>query len=127
MTYWQLYAAYHEWQARTDALLAARRTYEIVRARHEARMAGAEADKEAQARYQCLVYEELVGEALNGSDRLPGVFESERRLRKLIGLTPTDGRLMRPNDEPPQAPCTMNGVVWLPPPFKIAQNYGSKR
>ncbi len=104
VTYWQLYAAYHEWQARTDALLAARRTYEIVRARHEARMAGAEADKEAQARYQCLVYEELVGEALNGSDRLPGVFESERRLRKLIGLTPTDGRLMRPNDEPPQAP-----------------------
>ncbi|TWT49466.1 Outer membrane efflux protein [Rubripirellula amarantea] len=41
----------------------------------------------------------LAGSNLPGSDRA-GVYGNERRLREMIGIAPTDGRLIRPIDEP---------------------------
>ncbi|MEM6366353.1 MAG: TolC family protein, partial [Planctomycetota bacterium] len=41
----------------------------------------------------------IAGSNVLGSDRF-GVYGNERRLRELLGISPTDGRLIRPIDEP---------------------------
>jgi hypothetical protein len=77
---------------------------------------GGEADKEAQAREQFFRFQQDVQNAMSGEpyeqtrnwNGLPsgafrttgGVLLAERRLRLLMGLPPSDGRLMRPKDEP---------------------------
>lgn len=41
----------------------------------------------------------IAGSNLPGADR-QGVYGAERRMRELLGISPTDGRLIRPIDEP---------------------------
>ena len=58
---------------------------------------GGEADKEAQAREQYFNFRGQVEQALTDLYRI------ENRLRYLMGLAATDGRLIRPKDEPTTA------------------------
>ncbi len=97
--YWQLYRAYHDFDAKQSTRVAAEDTWKAIQAKYERGLIGGEADKEAQARAQYYLYQDLSIEALNGSDGAVGVYEAERRLRLLMGLGVNDGNLLRPVDE----------------------------
>ncbi|MEM9367778.1 MAG: TolC family protein [Planctomycetota bacterium] len=49
--------------------------------------------------FRSLLEAALAGSNVQGNERF-GVYGSERRLRELLGISPTDGRLIRPIDEP---------------------------
>jgi hypothetical protein len=59
--------------------------------------AGGEAEKEAQARQQYFLFRASVEQALNS------LYHTETSLRFMMGLAATDGRLIRPCDEPTTA------------------------
>ncbi len=114
--YWDLYYGYRVLDARVEARDAALDTWRKVRALYEEGRQGGEADKEAQAREQYFRFQQEVLNALSGEayestrnwNGLPsgafrttqGVLLAERRLRLLMGLSASDGRLLRPSDEP---------------------------
>lgn len=95
--YWELHFQYRN----LDALLAGREsalaTYQRVHALWETGSQGGEAEKEAQAREQYFLFR---GQVENAQSTL---FATESRLRYLMGLAATDGRLIRPSDEPTTA------------------------
>jgi outer membrane protein TolC len=118
--YWELYFAYRD----LDAKLAARRqAYDTWRQIHVLFSQGPggqlEASAEAQAREQLYRLEGEAQDALVGRQREKtntnvfrgggGVYYSERQLRSIIGLPPTDGQLLRPADEPTM---TRNVFSW---------------
>ena len=118
--YWDLYFSYRDLDAKIAARDAALDTWRRIHALYEAGRRGGEAEKEAQAREQFFRFQEEVQNALsgrlingtqtgNGSDGGTfrgngGVHVAERRLRRLMGLPPSDGRLLRPLAEPITAP-----------------------
>lgn len=118
--YWDLYFAYRDLDAKVKARDAALDTWRKIHALYKSGRRGGEAEKEAQAREQYYRFQEEVQNALmgrlidgtrTGSGRSGGAFRAaggvqanERRLRQLIGLPPADGRLIRPLDEPINAP-----------------------
>lgn len=114
--YWDLYYGYRVLDARVQARNAALDTWRKIYALNQSGRRGGEAEKEAQAREQFFRFQEEVQNAQSGEpyessrnwNGLPsgafrttgGVLMNERRLRLLIGLPPSDGRLLRPIDEP---------------------------
>lgn len=118
--YWDLYFAYRDLDAKIAARDASLDTWRRVHALYEAGRRGGEAEKEAQAREQFFRFQEEVQNALsgrlidgtrtgNGSNGGTfrgngGVHVAERRLRMIVGMPPSDGRLLRPDDEPLTAP-----------------------
>jgi outer membrane protein TolC len=117
--YWDLYYGYRVLDSRVKARDASLETWRKIYALHEVDRRGGEAEKEAQARAQYFAFQQDVQNALSGEpynqsrnwNGLPsgafqttsGVLLAERRLRLLIGLPPSDGRLIRPADEPTAA------------------------
>ena len=118
--YWDLYFAYRDLDAQIAARDAALDTWRRVRALYDAGRRGGEAEKEAQAREQFYRFEEEVQNSLGGrlfdgtrtnNGSMGGTFRgtggvlvTERRLRRLLNLPASDGRLLRPVDEPVLAP-----------------------
>lgn len=118
--YWDLYYSYRDLDAKIAARDAALDTWRRIHALYQAGRRGGEAEKEAQAREQFFRFQEEVQNALSG--RLidgtrtgngsgggtfrgnGGVHVTERRLRRIMGLPPSDGRLLRPSAEPITAP-----------------------
>ncbi len=114
--YWDLYYGYRVLDARVKARDAALDTWRKIHALYEVNRRGGEAEKEAQARSQYFAFQQDVQNALSGEpyeesrnwNGLPsgafrttgGVLLAERRLRLLMGLPPSDGKLLRPKDEP---------------------------
>lgn len=114
--YWDLYYAYRDLDARIGARNRALDTWRRIAALNRTNSLGGEAEKEAQAREQYFRFEEEVQEALtgrlvdgtrtlNGSSGGTfrgslGVHVAERRLRLILGLPISDGRWIRPADEP---------------------------
>lgn len=114
--YWDLYFAYRDLDAKIAARNSALETWRQVNARFAVGRRGGEAEKEAQAReqffrFQAEVENALCGQLLDGTRTnngssggtmrgTGGVHLSERRLRLMIGLPASDGRLIRPADEP---------------------------
>jgi outer membrane protein TolC len=114
--YWDLYFGYRVLDARVKARNASLDTWRKIHALFESNRRGGEAEKEAQAREQYFRFQEDVQNALSGEpfsstrnwNGLPGgafsttggVLTAERRLRLLIGLPPSDCKLLRPTDEP---------------------------
>ena len=114
--YWDLYFGYRVLDARIQARDAALETWRRIYALYEVDRRGGEAEKEAQAREQYFRFQQDVQNAMSGEpyeqtrnwNGLPsgafrttgGVLMAERRLRLLMGLPPSDGRLLRPTDEP---------------------------
>lgn len=94
IAYWELYFAYRNLDAITAGRDSALSTWRRIKALADVGARGGEADKEAQAREQYFLFRSQVEIALT---RLYAV---ESRLRYIMGLAATDGRLIRPADEP---------------------------
>lgn len=112
--YWELYFAYRDLDSKIAARDRALETWRIVNS-----LGGREsADKEAHAREQYYRLEEDVQNALAGRQQerirvttirgTTGVYEAERRLRLLVGVPMSDGRLIRPSEEPTMAKVVFN-------------------
>ncbi len=95
--YWELYFAYRNLEARKAGRDSALEAWRKVHALYVEQSRGGEADKEAQAREQYFFFRSDVENALTD------VYRSENRLRYMMGLSASDGRLIRPSDEPTTA------------------------
>ncbi|HMP77827.1 MAG TPA: TolC family protein [Pirellulaceae bacterium] len=108
-SYWELYFAYRDLNAKMAARDAARETWENRRLRLDAEVG--RPDEEAQARQQYYSFEAQVQNALVGTAGLPGVLSAERNLRRLLGLPVSDGAVIRPVSSPAAAPIVFDWDV----------------
>ncbi|MEZ6060858.1 MAG: TolC family protein [Planctomycetaceae bacterium] len=114
--YWDLYFAYRDLDARTRAMNRALDAWKRLEANKDeesgARIALA---REQYYRFKAEVDESISGRNLQGTQTrngstggtlrgTEGVQVAERRLRLLTGMAVADGRMLRPIDEPEQAP-----------------------
>ncbi|HWC91369.1 MAG TPA: TolC family protein, partial [Pirellulales bacterium] len=95
--YWELYFCYRYLEAQKTARASTLQTWRKIHALYLAGARGGEAEKEAQARAQYFQYRANVQLALNS------LFAAENQLRYMLGLSVSDGRLIRPADEPTTA------------------------
>lgn len=103
--YWDLYLAYRAVSTATTARDFAQLTAEISEFKEQFGEDSLQAVSQARAQYfnfQRRLVGALNGSNLPGEDRF-GVYGRERALRELLGITITDGRLIRPTHEPTQA------------------------
>ncbi len=98
--YWELYFAYRALDAQVKGRENALRTWQRVNELQKVSARGGEADAEAQARSQFYLFESQVNEALAGNT---GLYAAEQNLRYVLGLAPSDGKLIKPSDTPIQA------------------------
>ncbi|MBU6277282.1 MAG: TolC family protein, partial [Planctomycetes bacterium] len=96
-SYWELYFAYRNLEARKAGRDSALEAWRRVHALYVEQSRGGEADKEAQAREQYFFFRSDVESALTD------VYRCENRLRYMMGISASDGRLIRPADEPTTA------------------------
>lgn len=92
--YWRLSLDYRTLDARVTGRNSALQTWRKIKALADNGAVGGEAAKEAQAREQYFQFRAQVESALSD------VYTSESRLRYMLGIAPTDGRLIRPIDAP---------------------------
>lgn len=95
--YWELYYAYRNLQTQIAGRNSSLLTWQRVKELQKVGARGGEADNEAQARSQYYLFDAQVKEALAGTS---GLYAAEQRLRYLMGLPPSDGRLLKPTEEP---------------------------
>jgi outer membrane protein TolC len=96
-SYWTLYFAYRNLEATKIGRNSALATWKRIYTLYEVGGVGGEAENEAQSREQYFFFRARLEDALNI------LFKSEKQLRYLLGLAHTDGRLIRPCDEPTTA------------------------
>ena len=96
-SYWELYFAYRNLEARKAGRDSSMEAWRRVHALYVEQSRGGEADKEAQAREQYFFFRSEVEQALTD------VYRCENRLRYMMGISASDGRLIRPSDEPTTA------------------------
>src|SRR4029079_9819371 len=108
--YWDLYYGYRVLDAKVQARDAGLDTWRKIYALYEVNRRGGEAEKEAQGGSQYFLSQQDVQNALSGEqidstrtwNGLPsgafratgGVLMAERRLRLLMGITPSDWKLI---------------------------------
>jgi len=118
--YWDLYFAYRDLEAKVDARDIAR----ITARKLENQTATQGTGDAAQAMEQYYRFESEVIDAINGRPidgtrtnngsaggsfrGVGGLRIAERRLRLIIGMAITDGRIIRPSDDPAQAPILVD-------------------
>ena len=95
--YWELYFSYRDLEARKLGRDSAQETWKKTAALYRTGSKGGSADREAQARSQYFLFRSQVEQALTD------VFKAENRLRYIMGLSMSDGKLIRPADEPSTA------------------------
>jgi outer membrane protein TolC len=95
--YWELYFAYRDLEARKLGRDSALETWKKTAALFRTGARGGSADREAQSRSQYFLFRAQVEQALTD------LFRAENRLRYVMGLSMSDGRLIRPCDEPTTA------------------------
>ena len=100
--YWELYFAYRNLDAVVAGRNSALETWRRIHALYVVSAKGGEADKEAQAREQYFLFRSTVETSLTS------LYAAESKLRYLMGLAATDGRLIRPADEPTTAKVTFD-------------------
>ena len=96
-TYWELYFSYRNLDAAVQGRDSALQTWQKVDALYTAGAKGGEASAEAQARDQ---YFSL---RANAEQALSQLYQTESKLRYMMGIAATDGRLIRPADDPTTA------------------------
>ena len=105
--YWELYFSYRNLDTILEARDSARATWENRKLRLETGVG--RPDDEAQARQQFFAFEIQAQSALAGRGQGQlGVIGAERNLRRLMGLPPVDGRVLRPSSEPVAAPIAFD-------------------
>ncbi|HWC90143.1 MAG TPA: TolC family protein [Pirellulales bacterium] len=95
--YWRLYFNYRDLDAKMVGRDSALQTWRKIHALFQESARGGEAEKEAQARAQYFLFRGQVEAALSD------LYTSENQVRFIMGLAATDGRLIRPSDEPTTA------------------------
>lgn len=95
--YWNLYFHYHNLDAARTGAANALQTWKQTQIRGESQIAGGEAANEAQARGQYFTFKSRLETAKSE------LLHQESRLRYLLGIAATDGRLIRPVDQPTKA------------------------
>lgn len=100
--YWTLYLSYRQLDTVVAGRDAALQTWRQVRAKYEVGGRGGSAQEEAQSRQQYLAFRAAVEQSLSS------LYKAENNLRYLMGLAATDGRLIRPKDEPTRARVEFN-------------------
>ena len=95
--YWELYFHYHNLDAARTGYDAAHAIWKQAKTRRDANLEGGEAANEAQSRVQYWAFKSRLEQALSD------LYSSEARLRYLLGISPTDGRLIQPIDQPTKA------------------------
>ena len=93
-TYWNLYYAYRNLHASGVGLESALQSWRTVKAQLDEGYVQGTAQNIAQAAQNYQRFRVSVKEAQNN------LYKNERLLRYLLGLAPTDGRLIKPVDEP---------------------------
>ncbi|MEX2317244.1 MAG: TolC family protein [Pirellulales bacterium] len=96
-SYWDLYFRYRDLQSKMIGRDSARATWERIAALFNQGLEGGDRAREAQARSQLWQFQSQVQLALTE------VYRAERRLRLIMGLSASDGRLIRPADVPTSA------------------------
>lgn len=92
--YWDLYYNYRSLNAVQAGRDSALQTWRKVHGLFIAGADGGDAKKEAQAREQYFLFRAQV------ENTLGLLYTAESRLRYMMGVAPTDGRLIRPTDDP---------------------------
>jgi outer membrane protein TolC len=95
--YWNLYFAYRDLEARKMGRDSAQETWRKTAALYRVSTVGGSAADEARARLQYFQFRAQVEQALTE------VYRAESLLRYNMGLSASDGRLIRPSDEPSSA------------------------
>lgn len=95
--YWELYFTYRDLEARKMGRDSALETWKKTAALFRTGSRGGEAEREAQSRSQYFLFRGQVEQAKTD------LFRAENRLRYIMGLAMSDGRLIRPCDEPTTA------------------------
>ena len=98
--YWELYFAYRALDAQLAGRESSLKTWQRINEIQKVGSRGGAADDEAQARSTYYLFASQVNDALSGTS---GLYTAEQRLRYVMGLPPSDGRLIKPSDEPLQA------------------------
>lgn len=98
--YWELYFAYRALDAQLSGRENSLKTWQRINELQKVGSRGGEADAEAQARSNYYLFTFQVNDALAGT---AGLYNAEQKLRYMMGMPPTDGRLFKPSDEPLQA------------------------
>ncbi|QDT03399.1 Outer membrane efflux protein [Rubripirellula lacrimiformis] len=93
--YWDLATAYRILDANIKGRESAQQTFQYQKVRLE--VGTGRTDEEAQARSQFYQFQAEVESSLGGPN---GLYALEQRLRYLIGMTASDGRLLRPATDP---------------------------
>jgi outer membrane protein TolC len=92
--YWELAFAWRNLETSSTALNSAQQTWKKINLLYTVGTKGGEAKEEAQAREQYYQFKSTSQTYLNE------LFRAEGRLRYIMGLSPTDGRFIRPIDKP---------------------------
>jgi outer membrane protein TolC len=100
--YWELAFAWRNLETSNTALNSARQTWKRIHELYVVGTKGGEASQEAQAREQFYQFKSQTQTLLNE------LFRAENRLRYVMGLAPTDGRLIRPTEKPTVAKVTFD-------------------
>lgn len=117
--YWDLAMAYRDLDVKIAARDATLETWRLIHRKLQIGALGADEEAEARAREQYYLLQAQVENAYSGAAPISaalgstvgnavlgnsaGVLGNERRLRQLLGLPPTDNRLIRPVTEPTHA------------------------
>jgi len=100
--YWELYFAYRNLEAVKAGRDSALETWRKVYALYTVEAIGGAGGEEAEARAQYFLFRSAVQQALNS------LYATEAKLRYVMGIAATDGRLIRPADEPTAAKVTLD-------------------
>lgn len=92
--YWDLYFYYRNLQTAKVGRDSAQGTWKRINAIYEQGGPSVSGEQEAQAREQYFFFRGRLEEAKRD------LLKAERQLRFLMGISPTDGRILRPIDEP---------------------------
>ena len=95
--YWELYLAYRAYDTDITARNSFLHTWREVKAKTDQGLEGGSAADEAQAR------DSYYDARAASENSLSNLYNTEGRMRRLIGLSVNDGRIIRPADEPTTA------------------------
>ena len=104
-SYWDLYLSYQIFHNETLARNSALRNWRRVESENRVGRAGASAEAQARSNY--------FDSRSRVENALADVYANEQRLRRLLGLTVNDGKMIRPSSEPTTAEFTSDWHISL--------------